>query len=194
MEKQLNTKGKVLTGVIVGVLLILLALVTTVPALAASTANITLSYTSAFFDFTITTNGVHDLGSITANTTYWFLGGNTTAPGFPLASDNCGWSISNNSSATADFYVKGESFTNHTLSADATNGADTLGMKAADNNTANEASMVVVAPSAGNGNVLGDDIAAYCNFDFEIKLLTPTSSSVSDNQSGDVQITAITAS
>lgn len=163
------------------------------PAVAASTSNITLSYQTAFFDFSVN-DTARDLGSVAADTTYWFRDLGTTAPGFALASVNCTWHVSNNSSAVADFYIKGENFTNHTLSGDGSNGADTTGMKAADNATADEASMVAVAPSAGNGNVLGDNISSYHDFDFEAKLLTPSSSSTADNQSGDIQLTAISAS
>jgi hypothetical protein len=88
-------------------LLILLALLVTLPAMAAETADVTVTADPDWVSISNSPGGL-SLGAVDASSTHW---ANGTAPSFPLDDSNCTYTLVNDGSPTIDVDIAGANLT-----------------------------------------------------------------------------------
>lgn len=92
-------------------IVLILLLVSTLPAIAATTQDVTISATPSYVSIS-NDEATWPIGIVSANTTYW--AGTTPftdAPADPLEDGNCRFTVTNNGSVTVDISITGNNFT-----------------------------------------------------------------------------------
>lgn len=157
-------------------LVITLNMLWVVPAVAATSATVTVTYTVEYLD-------------ISDNVTTYDFG--LVATSSETASLTAYFGVTDSSSVQTDntISVTGATWTNgtaHTHSNTATPGADTVGVKASDGDAAFD---VVVETDAGSPNYIKENNAAGADWSYEIKLYAPTSTSDGVEKTNTLKIT-----
>ncbi len=159
------------------VLALLLILGTALPAMAATTADVTVTATPTFIGITVSPTS-YDFGTVADSSTT-----NTTTTYF---------TINNTSSVQTDqtISVTGTTWSGGVTwahSETATPGADTVGLKAQKGGTWGAAAVIV---KNGTPNYIAENQAANTNYSFGLSLLAPTSSTDGVQKSVTVRVTA----
>jgi len=171
---------------------ILLAVVMTLgiaaPALAATSAAVTITFTATIIAMT-NSEATWAIGSVVDSTAYWWTTAGTAPSPEPFEADDMKSTITNTGNVAEDFDVKGSNFTGGagmTLSADDTPAANEISIRAGITGTTNEAGMVQVIST---DTELKDNLAAAGTVKWSMELETGVLS-VADNQTGTVTLTA----
>jgi hypothetical protein len=126
---------------------LVLVLGTTIPAMAATTADVTITATPTYLAMTISNSpNTWAIGTVVENTTYWWTA-DSLIPAEPLADGDMKETITNTGSVAEDFDVKCADFTGGVgwnISADDSPGADEVSVRAGYTGVANVAAMTQV--------------------------------------------------
>lgn len=167
MKKQ--TTRQLVLGLFMALVLFI---TTTTGVFAATTADVTVTYTPEYVAIT-NSNANWYIGNVAASTTYWWTN-NATAPAEPFPTASMNSTIVNTGSVTTDVDIKATNPTGgvgHTLSTDGSAGEDEISLRAGINGTANDAAMIQVITT---DTELADSIPASANVTWCVNLTTGT--------------------
>jgi hypothetical protein len=143
-----------------------------VPAMAATTADVTITATPTYIALT-NDQSTWTLGNVLESTTYYFTADNLVAAE-PLVNGDMKGTITNTGSVSEDIDIHGHNFSgtaSWTLSADNTPGADEVAIRAGITGMANRAAMIQVITTSTD---LKTGLAAAGTIMWCMELLTGT--------------------
>lgn len=201
--KILKTHKRLLSVLLAVMLVISVVGLTAIPALAATTATITVTATPSFIAIAIaqntwTINGIDGSGKIAINTTYYSNGtgasGDVTAPNNPVVDGDCYFEIANTSTVATDMtanmsdFAGGDAMTNINTGY-ANNGANQYGASTYTTGAAWPAGAVILKSSASAA--LKASVGATTNVFFGIAIKTQSGAWASGtNETSTVTVTA----
>jgi type 1 fimbria pilin len=132
---------------LIGILMALgLALGVAAPALAATTADVTITFTGTVIAMT-NSEATWAIGTIAPSSTYWWTAAGTAPSPEPFEADDMKSTVTNTGNIAEDFDIHGHNSTGGagmTLSTDDTPAANEFSIRAGRTGTTNEAAMIQV--------------------------------------------------
>jgi hypothetical protein len=164
---------KRLFRIIIPVLVIISVLAFGIPAMAATSSDVTITATPIYIAMTLTDGGTNTwaIGNAATSTTYWWTtDGNAPSPE-PFEAADMKATITNTGSVAEDFDIHGHAFTGGVGWAITGAGVDAVTLKAGITGTANAAAMISVGTT---DTELADNISSSGTTKMCMSLLTGT--------------------